>query len=307
MSQNSLIKKPVEKFSFFEMFLLVLIFSQGVFYIFMWSQLLSNPLLKTMDFISLYGTGRLIREGNYQLIYNYDAEADVQRQVVGDKDYSPLIFNHPPHVTPLLGLIANRNYVLAYIYWSILRLLVLLLCTEMIRRSFLQLGWKARDAILGALGYVVFFPVFISLLGGQDTIFTLTGLLIWMFALLRMQDVKAGMGLAFATLTPTVAGAVALPLLVSRRKAGVWFFLGVSILAVYGFLLVGKDGSLEFLNLLKTSSEGVYYGINWEAMFNFLGLLLRAFPLLGLDLVKLIAWGGGISFTYVYVYFVVER
>lgn len=278
------------KFSFAEIAAFLLISGQIALYVFMWFQLLNDPSLKTMDFISLYATGRLIRAGDYKQIYNPEAEIVIQREVAGSTYDKPLIFNHPPHVTPILGLIASNDYVRAYIYWTMSGLLVLSACVDMIRRYLLRSGWDVTSAWLGAFGSMTFFPIFISLLGGQDTVYTLIGLLVWMFALLKRDEAFAGLGLAFAALSPTIAGALALPLLASRRRAGWWFIAGMLGLAVYGLALVGWQGVLDFLYLLRTSSEGVYYGINWSAMYNLLGLLARAFPNLSIEAIRLAAW-----------------
>lgn len=277
-------------FSFAEILAMLLIGGQIAIYVFMWFQLLGNPSLKTMDFVSFYAVGRLIRAGEYGQIYDFESEAVLQRSIVGESYGDPLVFNHPPHVTPLLALIASDDYVRAYIYWSAVRLLVALICMELIRRFLARSGFGRFHAILGALGGITFFPIFIGLLGGQDTLFTLLGLLIWMFALIKRDEISAGFGLAFATLSPPIAGALALPLLASRRRAGIWFIVGSLGLAVYSFLLVGVQGIRDLAGLLFVSSQGSYYGFNWFAMYNLLGTLVRAFPNVSMDAIRSIVW-----------------
>lgn len=282
--------KLKRNFSFAEILAFLLISGQIALYGFMWFRLLKDPSLKTMDFISFYAVGRLIRADEYGQIYDFESEAVVQQQLVGGDYESPLIFNHPPYVTPLLGLIASDDYVRAFIYWSVIRLLALLACEELIRRYLIRSGWENLPAWLGALGGITFFPIFISLLGGQDTVFTLTGLLVWMLALLKGEEISAGLGLAFASLTPTIAGALALPLFAARRRAGLWFLAGMLGLAGYSFLLVGTQGIMDFLALLGTSSQGSHYGINWSAMYNLLGMLARALPNPDIEILRSIAW-----------------
>ena len=282
--------RPKRKPAFAEIFVFLLLGIQIALYAFMWFRLLRDPSLKTMDFVSFYAVGRLIRAGEYGHIYDLESEAVVQRQVVGGDYDDPLIFNHPPYITPLQALIADDDYVRAYEYWSVIRFLVMVLCGELIRRHLIRSGWGKLHAWLGALGGMTFFPVFIGLLGGQDTVFTLIGLLIWMFALLKKEEISAGLGLALATLSPTIAGALALPLLASRRRTG-WWFIAVSLgLAIYSLLLVGVQGLGDLLDLLRLSSQGRYYGFDWPGMYNFLGLLVRAFPKLNLETARLIAW-----------------
>jgi hypothetical protein len=281
----------VRKISFAEIPIFLLISGQIALYAFMWFQLLGDPSLKTMDFVSFYAVGRLIRGGEYRQMYNFESEAVIQRDIVGGSYDEPLIFNHPPYVTPLLALTASDDYVRAYIYWSGIRLLVILACSELIRRYLIHQGWTNFHAWMGTLGGMTFFPIFISLLGGQDTVFTLAGLLVWMFAMLKRDEISAGLGLAFATLSPTMAGALALPLFASRRRAGVWFIAATLILALYSFLLVGLQGLKDWLGLLRISSQGEYYGFDWSGMYNLLGFAVRAFPNLNLESARLFAWG----------------
>lgn len=99
-----------------------------------------------------------------------------------------------------------------------------------------------------------FYFVFSNLskfLGGQDTIFSLFGVLVWMIALLDNGDKEAGLGLALATLTPTVAGMLSIPFLFSRFRAGKWFILGTIVLGIYTIALVGVNGIIKFLALFK--------------------------------------------------------
>ncbi|MBK8616897.1 MAG: hypothetical protein IPN96_07250 [Anaerolineales bacterium] len=75
--------KPAKgNFSFAEIFVILLISGQIALYVFMWFRLLGDSTLKTMDFVSFYGAGRLIRSGEYRQIYNLQAGANVQSQVL---------------------------------------------------------------------------------------------------------------------------------------------------------------------------------------------------------------------------------
>lgn len=81
-----------KRFSVATIFLLLLIAFQVFIYIFIWLQLLNNPVLRTMDFIHFYGAGRLMREGNFSDIYDVDASLRVQKEVVASEDYdTPLL------------------------------------------------------------------------------------------------------------------------------------------------------------------------------------------------------------------------
>ncbi|MFN3492558.1 MAG: glycosyltransferase 87 family protein, partial [Anaerolineales bacterium] len=129
-----------------------------------------------------------------------------------------------------------------------------------------------------------------------DTVYTLLGLLLWMFGLLKRKEITAGLGLALATLSPTIAGALALPLFASRRRAGIWFVIGMLLLTLHAFLLLGIQGIKDFIYLLGINAKAQAYGLDWSNMYNLIGLLIRSFPNADQALIRGIAWSAaGIS------------
>jgi hypothetical protein len=136
-------------------------------------------------------------------------------------------------------------------------------------------------SIVAAIGAVLFYPVFISLLKGQDTAFVLLGALIWVWAMRDRHEVLAGIALALVWLKPQIALALAIPLVASRNRAALWFFAASALLGLYSLALVGWGGVLDLLGLMRLSADGWGYGTNQQSMYNFLGLLIRNAP--GLD------------------------
>jgi hypothetical protein len=280
----------------FEWLPLILLSFQLVLYAFIWLRLLGDPSLRGMDFISFYTAGRLARAGDYHQLYNLTAQSAVQAPIAGAEAFpgGVNLSQHPPYLAPLLALIAGDDFTRSYVLWTLVRLIVMAACGELIWRFLLRRGWGRRTAWLGALGCLTFFPFFLALLSGQDTAFILLGLLLWMFALLEGHELQAGFGLALASLSPTIAGALGLPLLALRRRAAGWFVLGLLLLAVCSLLLVGVQGAKDFLGLLRLSSQGGGYGLNQLQMYNLLGLLLRNAPGLNPGTARGIAWGAAL-------------
>jgi hypothetical protein len=67
-------------------------------------------------------------------------------------------------------------------------------------------------------------------------------------------------------------------MLLARRKVFLWFVLGALVLGVYSLLLIGFDGVLDYLQILRVSAAGETFNINQQDMFNLLGLFMRLFP-----------------------------
>jgi hypothetical protein len=272
--------------------LLVAIYAQ------LWIGLLRLPALGGVDFISFYTAGRIARAGAYGQLYNLDAQHAIQAPIIGP-NFVPggtLLYLRLPLLSPLLGIIATDNYVTAYILWAAILGLILALCGLIIFYFLIDCGWKRRDAVPIVLGGVLFYPIFLSFLAGQDTIVVLLGTLVWMCALLTGHDRLAGAALALTIVKPQFALALGVPLLASRRRAGWWFCIVACLLLLCSFLMVGWQGMADFVNLIGLSSEGQGYGSNHAAMYNLIGLLRRGLPSLDSGIVRGLGWAGfGIS------------
>jgi hypothetical protein len=270
----------------------LLISGQIALYAFMWVRLLSDPSLKTMDFISFYTAGRIARQGQYSQLFNLDTQRTVQHMIVAADAFpgGVNLSQHPPYLAPLLSLLAVDDFVQAYVLWTAVRVVVMIICGVLIWRFLLGRGWRPLRAILAALASLLFFPFFLGLLGGQDTAFIVLGLLLWMFGLVEKREVRAGFGLALASLSPLIVAALGPPLLAARRKAGLWFILSMGLLGLYSLALIGLQGGRDFVSLMGLSSQGEGYGLNQPKMYNLLGLLLRSLPASSVELSRLISW-----------------
>jgi hypothetical protein len=274
-------------------FLIASILLQATFCVIKWRALLTDPELNGIDFISFYTAGSIAREGDYSHLYDLQAQNDIQSKLIPPDTFAGGVnlSQHPPYLAPLLSMIASDNFVKSYMIWTAILAFMLLLCSFIIYKFLLSLGWDCFSAVLCAANSVLFYPLLLSLLKGQDTAFILFGLLFWMLGLLQSKEFRSGFGLALSSLNPPIAGALALPTIVSGRRAGVWFFLVFLLLVVLSLGLVGFKGGIDYLNLLLISSQGQGFALNPEKMFNFLGLMIRGFPALNLDMIHKLAWG----------------
>jgi hypothetical protein len=261
-----------------------------------WKELLVDPRLNGIDFISFYTAGRIARSGDYAHLYDLQTQREIQSKLIPPDTFvgGVSFFNHPPYLAPLLSIITSDDYIKSYMVWTAIIACMLFLCFLIIYHFLLSEGWDRISAILCGANSVLFYPLLLSFLKGQDTAFILCGLLLWMFGLLKGKEFVSGLGLALATLSPPIAGALALPLICSRRKAGGWFCLAFIVLATISLGLVGYKGMLDFLHLLFLSSQGQGFSLNPTKMFNFLGLLLRGLPTFNVDIVYKLAWSATI-------------
>ncbi len=155
---------------------------------------------------------------------------------------------------------------------------------------FKKEGWHSPELLLLTLSILLFEPLVMSILKGQDSALLLLGGTLWLTGFLRRDDRLAGLGLSLTLIRPHLALFMAIPFLLQGRKIWWWFCAGVMALGLYSFLLLGITGTSQYLHILILSSAGGGYGISQEAMVNLTGLLIRMFPGLSLDLLHLVGW-----------------
>jgi hypothetical protein len=278
-------------------FLIASILLQATFCAIRWKALLTDPGLNGIDFISFYTAGRIARSEGYARLYDVQAQNDFQDQLIPEQIYvggeelsHQIPYLHPPYLAPILSIISGKNYIDSYVIWTEILILMLIICSSIIYAFLLSSGWDRDSAILYALNSICFYPVLLSILKGQDTAFILFGLLLWMYGLLLNKDLLSGVGLALSSLFLPIAGALALPTLSARRRCGFWFCLAFLILIIFSLSMVGVAGGFDFIKILILSSQGQGYALNQSKMFNFLGLMIRSFPGLNLNLIHELTW-----------------
>ena len=269
-----------------------LLILQAAVYMLTWSAYRRSDALYGTDFVIFYTAGRLVNSGHRSQLYDLDAQRAVQAAIPGLYHFAggANLFQHPPFLAPLLAFLALADFSQAFIWWTLVRIGIVAACTVGIFSWLSANHMGHKTAFWMAISSAAFYPLFLSLLGGQDTVFVLAGLLFWFAGLKSRQDIRAGLGLAWATLSPTIAGALGLITLASRRRAAVWFIVGSLVLGLYSLALVGWKGSLDFISLLRLSSSSDQFGLNPTVMYNFLGLLMRLFPGLTLSAARQAAW-----------------
>lgn len=253
----------------------------------------TTGILKQADFRIFYTAGQIARSGHYDQLYNLTTQLQVQEALLSQPLQADqlLPFNHPPLLVPVLQIASSPDYIASYLRW-ILVMASLLLMTACIMDRTMRAEKPERGIRFVFIAVVLlFYPVFLSLLKGQDTAFLLLGSALWLYGLVKEKDALAGLGLAMTVIRPQIAIILAVPFIFKRIKVWWWFCAGTLVLAVYSLLLVGFQGAGDFIHLLVVSASGQGYGLDQNAMFNFTGLILRLFPMLGINLVHGLAWG----------------
>lgn len=249
--------------------------------------------LKEADFMAFYSVGRVGRDHGLARVYDLELEASTQAQISGlplnTTNFLPP--NHPPFLYPLISLLAGLDYTAAYFGYALLLIVLVVIGLPAVYSLLRQNGWPRIQSWVVLTGILLFEPLFISILKGQDSALLLLGGLLWFCGVSLNDDRLAGLGLSLTLIRPQVAIVLALPFLIHRRKVFGWFCAGGLALGLYSFLQVGWSGTRDFLHLLALSVGGEGYGMTEQAMFNFTGLVLRLAPHLDIGLIHTLGWG----------------
>ena len=255
--------------------------------------MITDPVERTgADFIHFYSAGRIAQSQGATHVYDLSLQQKVQEEQVGFP-LAPgqvLPYNHIPYLIPILKTIINPDYIVSFYRWD--SIMILLYISGAIMLSWLskQAGLDRGSVAISAIGSLLFLPVFVSLMNGQDTAFLFLGAAIWMYGLVSGQEYLAGAGLSLTTVRPHIAVILALPMLFRHRKVFLAFALSAGGLALLSVLILGMDGLREFINVLLITAGGEWYGTKQYAMFNLIGLLTRTAPWLEADTVRTVGW-----------------
>ena len=266
---------------------------QLLWYLRLWFNLLGHPALNKIDFLSFFTAGSLAKSAGLSNIYNLDLQQAFQTQIAGPNfiQGGSLPYMHPPFILPVLMLIMGVSYPTSYILWTLFLLLTVILSLLFLIRALKETGVQQISALtFGVIGFL-FYPVFISVLKGQDSALLLLGLSLWLYAFLNKKDTLAGLALSLTMIKPQLALILAIPFIFNRRRVWWGFCLGAAVLVGFSFLLVGPTGFKGYLNLISIVSQGEGFGVNQTEMYNLMGLIQRTFPTIDPALSQGLRWG----------------
>ncbi len=252
----------------------------------------SVDFLKDIDFRILYTGGQIAREGGWNSVFDLERQLETQRQITGRplEMVDVLPYNHPPLLLPLQWLVSLTEYRAAYWLWGGLAALMSLLNALLVFSLTRRMGWPGLPAGFFAAQSFLFYPIFVSLNKGQDTVFALLGLTVLLLGLQKNRGRTSGLGLALLTLRPQLALPLAIPFIFKQRKTWWWFVAIALALVIYSMLMVGLKGVVDFLKMLVVTSSGESVLIHHADMYNLKGLLLRLFPAIDLEVVSGLSW-----------------
>jgi Glycosyltransferase family 87 len=213
------------------------------------------------DFAIYYCAGTIVRRGFGRQLYDQTMQFKVQREFSPDVAIrlDALPYNHPAFEATLFTPFTYVSYPVAFALWTLANL-AMLICLPFMLRPYLHnlQGYPVAFLVVASLD---FFPIFFSLLQGQDAILLLFLYTLGFICLKRNRDVAAGAWLALGLFKPHLILPFIILLLVQGKKKVLYgFFPIAAALALASVFIVGSEAMLQYpryvLHLEDTMAQG---------------------------------------------------
>lgn len=192
------------------------------------------------DFLTFYTAAKMAENGQAELAYNVDAHHQAQ------KDFRPQTTHVRPWYYPPAALIVvkpfanNFSFDAGFVAWTVVGFSVFLLCLFLIGAR----GWVL---LLGATT-----PTTLSIISGQFSFYLTALFTLALHALLRGQQVLAGLCFGLLTIKPQMGILIPFALLAARQwVAIVYAVLTAVVLHGAAYSLYGEDAFRAFTGVGK--------------------------------------------------------
>lgn len=277
------------RINFHRVIILTSILASVISYAFLWVRMITTPVEYTgSDFITYYTVGVIANRHGLDRVYDFELQKAVEEEIVGFEvaDSNVMPHNHIPLLNPLLALLVwavKERYLLGMGVWALLLTLVYIPTLRMllrIRPDQLDLN------LVNMLACLLFFPLFVSLMNGQDTFLLVLGAVLLLGGVTKRQDWISGLGLALMTVRPQIALMMALPFLLTNSRVWWRFCALAALFVIVSVAPLGRNGLLDFFDIMSSA----VVGSRDTAMYNLIGLMSRAFPGVPTGTVQAIGW-----------------
>ena len=224
------------------------------------------------DFANLYIAARIVREGRGHQLYDAALQHEFQARYFGG---AGTYFVHPPFETLIylpFSLLAPAH---AYLMWCLFNMLVLITVARKLAQSVLtKWNWRVLTPVL-----LLFVPVLLNFLHGQDSLLLLLFLVSAFAALQSGNEFVAGCFLACGLFKFHLILVIALFFLVTGRKKVLVGFASVAVIELLiSVAICGRGFLVSYPRFLVYFSHLPLAGVSNQQMANLRGLFGLAFP-----------------------------
>jgi len=199
------------------------------------------------DFAIYYCAGTVVRQGLGHHLYDDTMQFKVEQQFASDVPLfrGPLPYTHPPFEALFFVPFSYFPYPEAYVLWDLLNVMLLAAIPFLLRPHLPHL--EGYSPLLWILASLAFFPIFFTLLQGQDAILLLFLYTLAFVCLKKNQCASAGAWIALGLFKFHLILPFLFLLLVQKRKRVLYGFVPVAIaLALLSVALAGTKAIMAY-------------------------------------------------------------
>ena len=227
----------------------MLIFSLLLTYGIVFYQLRGQVSEGYSDFISFYTAGRILQGGTADRLYDIGLQNEIQRELAPHVSIrkGALPFVRPAFEAWLFWPLAHLSYKIAFLLWTLFSCACLFAVASVLRSELLH--YFSQTVMFAAM--LSYFPVFVTLLQGQDSILLLLIYTAAYRALRKNSPLMSGMILGLGTFKFTLLVPFLFPF-VARRQLRLPFGFAVTclLLAAISVATVGWKTAAHYPRFL---------------------------------------------------------
>lgn len=222
-------------------------------------QLISEGL---PDFTIFYTAAQIVHSGQGARLYDDQLQGDLQAS------FSPrgtelrgslLPYNHPPFEALIFVPLAGLSYIDAYLIWLAINVVLVCALPFLLRPCLRNL--QSISPWLWLLAGFSFFPIFVCLIKGQDSVLLLFLYSLAFVAFCRERQQLGGLWIALGLFKYNLVLPYAL--LFIRRKRFVTMFVATAVLLVLiSALITGWAGLLEYPRYVWSAEHNPHFAWN---------------------------------------------
>ncbi len=234
-----------------------------------------QDLLWRADFTAYYTGAALVRDGQGDLLYDLDVQAQYQQAMLEGRSFldGVLPFNYPPYFSLLLLPLAYLSLPVAFGTWVALQIGFLIGALVLIWRS--MDGWLLPQRRLFISAMVALPYVMRALLQGTSSLLTLFCLMQIYAALVRGKPARGGFWLALGTIRPQALLPIGIFVLIQRRwRVALGALIVGLVIVALTTLALGPGIWSSFVDAVARSGQLVdRLGVYPAVMYNLRGVL----------------------------------
>ena len=200
------------------------------------------------DFPAFYAAGRIVIEGSGDVLYDPATQAEFQEALYPQSD-GYLFFAYPPFTAVAYAALAILPYRLAFAIHGLLAVAALWGAVRLARPLLPSLLRSRRHELAAVAVMLAMYPILRSVLGGQNTAFTILLLAaVWRFGV-DHHPAFSGLSLAALLYKPQY-GVLALMLVAAARRWKIlaWWLAGAAVAYLAGVAVAGWGWPASWLD-----------------------------------------------------------